>query len=130
MAKTARAAIKSQKTAIDLLTEAVIRGLQDRKAKDIKLMDLRGISGAVSDFFIVCHGESSTQVEGLARNVEQEVEKETGEIPAHIEGTKNAQWVLIDYISVVVHIFQPEQRSYYGIERLWADAEIRDIESN
>ncbi|MBP7168510.1 MAG: ribosome silencing factor [Bacteroidia bacterium] len=130
MAKTARAAIKSQKTAIDLLTEAVIRGLQDRKAKDIKLMDLRGISSAVSDFFIVCHGESSTQVEGLARNVEQEVEKETGEIPAHIEGTKNAQWVLIDYISVVVHIFQPEQRSYYGIERLWADAEIRDIESN
>lgn len=130
MAKTARAAIKSQKTAIDLLTEAVIRGLQDRKAKDIKLMDLRGISGAVSDFFIVCHGESSTQVEGLARNVEQEVEKETGEIPAHIEGTKNAQWVLIDYISVVVHIFQPEQRSYYGIERLWADAEIRDIDSN
>ena len=130
MAKTARAAIKSQKTAIDLLTEAVIRALQDRKAKDIKLMDLRGISGAVSDFFIVCHGESSTQVEGLARNVEQEVEKETGEIPAHIEGTKNAQWVLIDYISVVVHIFQPEQRSYYGIERLWADAEIRDIESN
>lgn len=130
MAKTARAAIKSQKTAIDLLTEAVIRGLQDRKAKDIKLMDLRGISGAVSDFFIVCHGESSTQVEGLARNVEQEVEKETGEIPAHIEGTKNAQWVLIDYISVVVHIFQPEQRSYYGIERLWADAEIRNIESN
>lgn len=130
MAKTARAAIKSQKTAIDLLTEAVIRGLQDRKAKDIKLMDLRGISGAVSDFFIVCHGESSTQVEGLARNVEHEVEKETGEIPAHIEGTKNAQWVLIDYISVVVHIFQPEQRSYYGIERLWADAEIRDIESN
>lgn len=130
MAKTARAAIKSQKTAIDLLTEAVIRGLQDRKAKDIKLMDLRGISSAVSDFFIVCHGESTTQVEGLARNVEQEVEKETGEIPAHIEGTKNAQWVLIDYISVVVHIFQPEQRSYYGIERLWADAEIRDIESN
>jgi ribosome-associated protein len=130
MAKTARAAIKSQKTAIDLLTEAVIRGLQDRKAKDIKLMDLRGISSAVSDFFIVCHGESSTQVEGLARNVEQEVEKETGEIPAHIEGTKNAQWVLIDYISVVVHIFQPEQRSYYGIERLWADAEIRDIDSN
>ena len=130
MAKTARAAIKSQKTAIDLLTEAVIRALQDRKAKDIKLMDLRGISGAVSDFFIVCHGESSTQVEGLARNVEQEVEKETGEIPAHIEGTKNAQWVLIDYISVVVHIFQPEQRSYYGIERLWADAELRDSERN
>jgi ribosome-associated protein len=130
MAKTARAAIKSQKTAIDILTEAVIRGLQDRKAKDIKLMDLRGISGAVSDFFIVCQGESSTQVEGLARNVELEVEKETGEFPAHIEGTKNAQWVLIDYISVVVHIFQPEQRSYYGIERLWADAEIRDIDSN
>jgi ribosome-associated protein len=66
-------------------------------------------------------------VDGLARSVEESVEKNTGEIPAHIEGKQNAQWVLLDYISVVVHIFQSEQRAYYGIERLWADAQIREI---
>ena len=130
MAKTARAAIKRQKSATEELTDAVIKGLQDRKAKEIKVLDLRALSGAVADIFVVCQGDSSTQVEGLARSVEETVEKETGEIPAHLEGTKNAQWVLIDYISVVVHIFQPEQRQFYGIERLWADADIREIESN
>lgn len=130
MAKTARAAIKQQKSATELLTDAVIKGLQDRKAKEIKVLDLTALSGAVADIFVVCQGDSSTQVEGLARSVEETVEKETGEIPAHLEGTKNAQWVLIDYISVVVHIFQPEQRQFYGIERLWADADIREIDSN
>ncbi len=130
MAKTARAAIKRQKSATEELTDAVIKGLQDRKAKEIKVLDLRALSGAVADIFVVCQGDSSTQVEGLARSVEETVEKETGEIPAHLEGTKNAQWVLIDYISVVVHIFQPEQRQFYGIERLWADADIREIDSN
>ncbi len=130
MAKTARAAIKRQKSATEELTDAVIKGLQDRKAKEIKVLDLRALSGAVADIFVVCQGDSSTQVEGLARSVEATVEKETGEIPAHLEGTKNAQWVLIDYISVVVHIFQPEQRQFYGIERLWADADIREIDSN
>lgn len=130
MAKTARAAIKRQKTATELLTEAVVRGLQNRKAREIKVLDLTGLSGAVTDIFVVCHGDSSTHVEGLARSVEETVTEETGENPAHLEGIKNAQWVLIDYISVVVHIFQSEQRDFYGIERLWADAEIQEIADN
>jgi ribosome-associated protein len=130
MAKTARAAIKRQKTATELLTEAIIKGLQERKARDIKVLDLTALSGAVADVFVVCHGDSSTHVEGLARSVDETVARETGENPAHLEGIKNAQWVLIDYISVVVHIFQSEQRDFYGIERLWADAMIRDVESN
>lgn len=130
MAKTARAAIKQQKTASELLTEAVIRGLQNRKAREIKVLDLTALSGAVADIFVVCHGDSSTHVEGLARSVDETVAEETGENPAHLEGIKNAQWVLIDYISVVVHIFQSEQRDFYGIERLWADAEIREIADN
>lgn len=130
MAKTARSTFKSQKNASDLLTDAVLNGLQEKKAIDIVVLDLRGLSGVVADVFIVCEGNSSTQVEALARSVEETVEKEIGEKPTHIEGTKNAQWVLIDYISVVVHIFQPEQRTYYGIERLWADAETRIITGN
>ena len=124
MAKTARAAKVNIRSASELLAEAVIRGLQERKGREIICLDLRKLSGAVADIFIVCHGDSSTQVEGLKRSVEEEVEKEFGESPTFIEGLQNAQWILIDYINVVVHIFQPEHRSYYGIEKLWADAEV------
>ena len=130
MVKSAAARNRKPEVIDDVLVNGVIKGLKDRKAKEIVVMDLRNIGGVVSDFFIVCQGDSSTQVEGIARSVEETVLIECGENPEHIEGVKNALWVLIDYISVVVHIFQPEQRSYYGIERLWADAEIRDIESN
>lgn len=130
MVKSARAALKVAKSATELLTESIINGLQEKKGKNIVVMDLRGLSGAVTDFFIICEGDSSTQVEALSRSVEEVVEKECGDFPTHIEGKNNAQWVLIDYITVVVHIFQPEQRSYYGIEKLWADAEIRNISGN
>ncbi|MBK9401024.1 MAG: ribosome silencing factor [Bacteroidetes bacterium] len=130
MVKSARVALKLEKNAVDLLSEAIIKGLLEKKGKEIVLMDLRGLSGAVTDFFIVCQGDSSTQVEALSRSVEEVVEIECGDFPAHIEGKNNAQWVLIDYINVIVHIFQPEQRDYYGIEKLWADAEIRIISGN
>lgn len=127
MAKTARAAKTVKEPVKDRLTDAIIRGLQEKKARNIVILDLEALGSAVADKFIVCHGDSSTQVEGLTRSVEETVEKETGENPYHIEGKQNAQWILIDYISVVVHIFQQEQREYYGIERLWADAQIREI---
>lgn len=130
MVKSARLPNKRVKNSTELLTDAVIKGMQEKKAKEIVLMDLRGLSGAVTEFFVVCQGDSSTQVEAIGRSVEEVVEKDCHDFPAHIEGTKNAQWVLIDYINVIVHIFQPDQRSYYGIERLWADAEIKTIQGN
>ncbi len=130
MVKSAAARIRKTEVIDDFLVNGVIKGLQDRKAKEIVVMDLRNIGGVVSDFFIVCQGDSSTQVEGIARSVEETVLIECGENPEHIEGVKNALWVLIDYINVVVHIFQPEQRDYYRIERLWADAEIVRITEN
>ena len=130
MVKSAAARIRKTEVIDDFLVNGVIKGLQDRKAKEIVVMDLRNIGGVVSDFFIVCQGDSSTQVEGIARSVEETVLIECGENPEHIEGVKNALWVLIDYINVVVHIFQPEQRDYYRIERLWADAEIVRITKN
>ena len=129
MVKSAGAKKKIIKGENELLVDAIVKGLEEKKAKDITIMDLRGIRGAMSDFFVVCHGESSTQVEALARSVEESVFKEFGENPLHLEGMKNAQWVLIDYIHVVVHVFQREQREYYGIERLWADAEFHHIPS-
>lgn len=130
MVKSAAARVSAPPKIDDALVNGVVKGLLDGKAKEIVVMDLRKIGGVVSDYFIVCQGDSSTQVEGISRSVEHTVLKECGEKPEHIEGIKNALWVLIDYISVVVHIFQPEQRDYYGIERLWADAEIIRITDN
>jgi ribosome-associated protein len=127
MAKTARVAKAVKTKTKDLLSEAIILGLQEKKAKNIVVLNLKGISGAVADKFIVCHGDSSTQVEGLYRSVDETVEKETGETPAHVEGRQHAHWILLDYINVVVHIFQNDYRDFYGIERLWADAEIEEI---
>ncbi len=130
MVKAARKAKQEFRTAADNLADAIIKGLQEKKAKDIVMLDLRSLNSSVADIFIVCNGDSSTQVEGLARSVEQVVEKDTGELPEHIEGKQQAHWILMDYISVVVHIFQPDQRAYYGIERLWADAHVREIAGN
>jgi ribosome-associated protein len=130
MAKSARAPKIVVRPASEILEEVVIKGLQEKKAHNIISLDLRNIKTAVADFFIVCHGDSTTQVEALARSVEVTVEKNLQESPVHLEGIQNAQWVLIDYINVVVHVFLSETRDYYGIERLWADAETRHIESN
>lgn len=127
MAKTARVAKAVKTKSKDLLSEAIILGLQEKKAKNIVVLNLKGISSAVADKFIVCHGDSSTQVEGLYRSVDETVEKETGETPAHVEGRQHAHWILLDYINVVVHIFQNDYRDFYGIERLWADAVIEEI---
>jgi ribosome-associated protein len=107
-----------------LLAEAAVKGLSDKKGKRITWLDLRAISGAVSEHFIICEGTSSTQIEALARSVEEVVQQETGQKPWHSEGKQNAQWILIDYVSVVVHIFQSEVREFYNLEGLWADAKI------
>ena len=127
MTKTAKAARKKPTSVTDQLTAAIVSGMQEKKAKGISILDLRGLNGAAVDVFVICQGDSSTQVEAVSRSVVETVEKIIQEKPAHTEGMKNAKWVLIDYISVVAHIFQPDQRAYYGIERLWADAEITEI---
>lgn len=127
MVKAAAKTKPEFRSAADNLADSVIKGLQEKRGKDIVMLDLRNLNSSVADIFIVCHGDSSTHVDGLARSVEEVLEKQFGETPAHVEGKQNAQWILLDYISVVVHIFQPDQRAYYGIERLWADADIREI---
>lgn len=112
----------------ELLALAIVEGLQEKKAKEIVSLNLKELKSAVADYFIVCHGESRTQVEALARSVEETVYKLRGEDPWHTEGLGNAEWILMDYVSVVVHIFNKEKREFYGVERLWADAEIRQYE--
>src|SRR6478736_449705 len=108
------------------LADAVIKGMQEKKAHNITLLDLRKLKSAVADYFVVCHGNSDRQVEAIAGSVEDEVRKLTGEKPWHMEGMERAEWVLIDYINVVVHIFTEEKRHFYGIEELWGDAEITE----
>lgn len=93
-------------------------------------MDLRSVKHAISDFFIVCHGDSRPQVEAIARSVEEEVFKRLKETPIHAEGKQNAEWILLDYFHVVVHIFIKEKREFYAIEKLWADAEIKKVANN
>ena len=131
MAKTAKV-LKAAKfrTAADELTELAVKGLQEKKGREIVCLDLRQLRSTVTDMFIVCHGDSTTQVNALARSVEEIIYKETGESPMYKEGAENAQWILLDYINVVIHVFQKEFREHYGIENLWADAQVRQVESN
>lgn len=125
MAKKTR---KKKKNDSVLLTESVVNGIQEKKGREIVVLDLRKIENAVSDFFIICEADSTTQVGAIARSVQEVVEKERGEKAWHSEGVQNAQWILIDYVSVVVHVFQKEIRQFYNLESLWADAEIMEVE--
>lgn len=116
--------IEKDKKPSQTLQNAIILGLEDKKGKDIVVLDLSKINEAVTETFIICTGESNTQVNALAESVEKTVREKTGEKPWHIEGKTNAEWVLLDYVDVVVHIFQKNFRDFYNIEELWNDAEI------
>ena len=114
----------------ELMRNEIINGMQEKKAKEIVCIDLRNIKNAVADFFVICHADSKTHVEAIADSVEEYVFNKTGEGPYHKEGAVNAEWILLDYIDVIAHIFLHEQREFYGIERLLADAEIEKIAGN
>ncbi len=116
-----------EKQGVDFLVDAIVTGIQEKKGHEIAVLDLKPAGSAPADFFIVCHGDSQTQVSAVAHSVEDEVERITGEKPVFKEGLTNAEWVVLDYINVVVHIFLKEQRDFYGIEKFWADADFRNI---
>jgi ribosome-associated protein len=112
------------------IKDEIIRGMQEKKAKEIVCIDLRNIKNAVTDFFILCHADSKTHVESIADSIEEFVKKNAGERAFHKEGVANAEWILLDYFNAVAHIFIKEQREFYKIEQLWADAPIQQIASN
>ena len=107
---------------IELLTE----GLLEKKAKEVKLLDVRNLT-TLTDYFLVCHGTSETQIRALANSAMEKVKKEIGENAWKQEGMDARRWIILDYVNVVVHIFNEEKRKYYGIERMWNDAVITDI---
>jgi|TARA_B110000305_G_C19434669_1_gene638212 ribosome-associated protein len=111
----------------DLLITLIIKGLEDVKGEDIQLFDLREIENTVTDYFIICTGNSNTQVNALSQSIQKLVSKELKDKPWHIEGEANAEWILMDYVNVVVHIFQKKTREFYDIEGLWGDAKITPI---
>ena len=117
----------TKKDANQLLVDAAVEGIQEVKGKDINILDLRGIHNRVCDYYIICQADSSTQVNAIANSVEAMVKKRVGERPYHTEGFQNSEWILVDYVTVVVHVFQSHIREFYNLEALWADAEVTKI---
>jgi len=111
----------------DELIAVIIKGIDEVKGEDIKLLDLRDIENTVCDYYIICSGNSNTQVNAISGSIQKMVGKQLKEKPWHVEGEGNAEWVLMDYVNVAVHVFQKETREYYDLESLWGDAKITDI---
>ena len=107
--------------------EQIIETLNENKAVDIVKIDLRRIENCFCSFFVICHGTSGTHIAGLTDAVEEKVREDLDERPFHIEGLNAAQWVVVDYGDIVVHIFEKELRDYYQLEDFWADAQITEI---
>ena len=113
----------------DILAELIVKGMQEKKASDICVIDLKSLQNAVSDYFVISSANSDTQLDAIARAVEEEVFKITQQNPWQSEGRTNKEWILLDYVDVVVHIFLKDKREFYALEELWGDAPIRHVES-
>jgi ribosome-associated protein len=109
-----------------VIANEAIEAVLGKKAHDVTVMDMRGVSG-VADFFVLCTGDSDLQIKAITDAVEQRIREHCGERPWHIEGYDHLQWVLVDYVDVVVHVFNMEKRAFYGLERLWGDAPIEQV---
>ena len=114
----------------DSLISNIVYGIENVKGLDVSILDLRDIENTVCRYFVVCTGSSNTHVNAIVSAIKKKVSKELKEKPFHTEGNENAEWVLIDYINVVVHVFQKQIREYYNIEELWGDAKTTKVASN
>ncbi len=114
----------------DQLIAHIIKGIEEVKGNNIDILDLREIDNTVCDYFVICSGTSNTQVNAIVSSVQKIVSKSLKDKPWHVEGSDNAEWGLMDYVSVVVHVFQKHIREYYDIEGLWGDAKTTSIETN
>ena len=100
----------------------------EKKAQDITVLDLREVKNAIADYFVICSGTSDTQVDSISKSIEEEVFKDSGQSPWHTEGQQNREWILLDYLDVVCHVFQKEIRDFYDLEGFWGDDKIQHIE--
>lgn len=112
------------------LSNLVIKGMLEKKAADIILLDLRKINNTITDFFVICSGSSDTQIDAIATSIDEEVYKVSGSSPWHKEGLQNKEWILLDFVNVVAHVFNNEKRAFFDIESLWGDAETTVIDES
>ncbi len=110
------------------LVDTIIKGIQEKKGQHIVVCNLQGIEGAITNYFVICQGNSPAQVEAITESVGDMARKQLGEKPAQVVGLENAQWVAMDYVDAMVHVFLPDERQYYDLEHLWDDAELTNIE--
>ncbi len=114
---------------MDKMIETIVEAIQDKKGKDIVSLDLTGFDGAICSHFVVCHADSTTQVDAISNGIEEAMQEKLGEKLWRVEGRQMALWVAMDYVDVVVHIFQSELRDFYKLEELWADAPLTKYDS-
>lgn len=117
-------------SAYPALIEQIIEGITDNKGKDITVLDLTELENSVCDYFVITTGTSNTQVKAISEAVEKRVRESLGDKPWHVEGADRSEWVLMDYVNSVVHVFQDEARKFYDLESLWGDAKVHHIETN
>ena len=110
------------------LANWIVRGMQEKKAFDIVLLNLKNVKNAIADYFVICSGSSNTQIDAISDSVDHHVHKEMQQNPWHREGLENKQWILLDYVDVVAHVFSKESREFYNLEDLWGDAVKTDFE--
>ncbi|NJB70704.1 ribosome-associated protein [Saonia flava] len=122
--------MQKTKASADELIALILHGIEEVKGNDINLLDLREIENTVCDYFIICNGTSNTHVNAIVNSIQKTVSKAIQDKPWHVEGSENAEWVLMDYVNVVVHVFQKHIREFYDIEALWGDAKVTQIESS
>ena len=122
--------MQKSKASADELIALILQGIEDVKGHNINLLDLREIENTVCDYFIICNGTSNTHVNAIVGSIQKTVSKLSKDKPWHIEGEDNAEWVLMDYVNVVVHVFQKQIREFYDIEGLWGDAKFTTVESS
>ena len=120
--------MQTRKASADELIALILHGIEEVKGLDINLLDLREIENTVCDYFIICNGTSNTHVNAIVNSVQKSVSKASKDKPWHVEGRENGEWVLLDYINIVVHVFQPQAREFYDIEGLWGDAKMTAVE--
>jgi len=119
-----------RKANADELIALILHGIEEVKGQEINVLDLREIENTVCDYFIICNGTSNTQVNAIVNSIQKKVSKAIKDKPWHVEGSENAEWVLLDYINVVVHVFQKHIRDFYDLEGLWGDAKVTLVESS
>ena len=109
------------------LVEKITEGIQEKKGKNIVVADLTNIDDTICNYFVICQGDSPSQIAAITDSIKDYVREETGQKPIAIDGLKNTQWIAMDYSDVLVHIFLPEVRAFYNLENLWADAKLTTI---